>query len=317
MPHNREVALAAALAAITPSLASCDPVGREWDVMPYYSACGGTPCAEYRGPPESLSLEGLYAVHRLGMRGHPWRLQTGEFVRRGPAAAMFLKERLASTDEPLAVYSILDVFLRMQEAKVFDASDDKELIALIQKRASEAPKEWSLAFRDDSDQLELRERYPTGVSAGPGRLGEASKAESVRPLCRDCDQREWRAVAKGLSTEQLFQVQRYGWEAFSPPMVLDGEMASRGLEAVRFLKGRLRSGETGKAAWIVLSTLQLMDETGRYAVRNDQELLALIASVEAAATGEWKFAISTVASELRTGTPNPLTPKVRLGYRIA
>lgn len=264
-----------------------------------------------------VPLDEVYRDYLQGFRRHPWRLETAEFERRAGEAAPFLKARLSSATGGREIWGIVQILLRLQEGGVFDAASDPDLVALVQSKAVSAPGGWSRRLRDDADQLELRERYPIGVSVArpPGSAADYD-ADRARALCRGCDLRAWRDRVRDLPVEELYAAQRYGWEHAWPPVVLDPELAARGASAVPMLKRRLRTGGTALMVWNVVRVLQLMRETRPYDVAGDEELLGLVGLAAARVSRDWRETVAPAAARLASGAPDPIPLRMRLGYSV-
>lgn len=261
------------------------------------------------GPPggiEQLTVEQLYALHRYGLnRMHPARDMNAEFARRGAQAVPFLRAKLVEQQSFGQVASILLAFRAMQDAGSFDARTDPELIALIQQAAHAYPARPNSHLRDLADELETGRRFPERFPPWGRRpfqgLGDDYDHDFARSYCRECDYLEWTEGLEALSIEQLYAVQRFGWEGRDWPRDIDDQVARRGASAIPFLKQRLRAGGSGFMVWNILSVLQRMQQGGHYDVLGDAELVQLAEAAVNRVEGGWAGYVRQNLADLRLG----------------
>lgn len=254
--------------------------------------------------PRTLTVPQLYAAHRyMESSTHPSRGLTGEFIRRGAETVPFLRSQLAQPQSLSQLSAVLDLFKAMQTAGAFDPRSDPALIALIQQAANSQYEAGSL-LRDRADELETGTRYPNRWPPWGRRpfegLGRDYDRDFAKGYCRKCDTRDWLAGLDALSIEQLYAVQRLGWEDFDFPRDIDSEVAKRGAAAVPLLKDRLANGgDSGFMVWNIMSVLQRMQVEGRYDVLGDAELMRLAEAAVGRVKGGWSGYVKQNLEDLR------------------
>lgn len=260
-----------------------------------------------QGPssPETLSVPQLYAAHRyLQNATHPSRSLAGQFIRRGGETVPFLRGQLANPQSMAQISSVLDLFKAMQTAGAFDARSDPGLIALIRQAALHFPDRDSL-LRDRADEIATGTRFPNRWPPWGRRpfagLGDDYDRDFARAYCRDCDYLDWVAGLDSLGIEQLYAVQRFGWEARTYPRDIDDHVARRGAAAIPFLKARLAAGGSGFMVWNIFSVLQRMQKEGHYDVLGDAELMRLAAAAATDVEGGWSGYVRQNLEDLRNG----------------
>ena len=230
--------------------------------------------------PEELTLDQLYAAHRYGLnKMHPARGMSGEFARRGAAAAPYLRAKLERQQSFGQVASILEAYKAMQESGSYDVRSDPEVIALIKRSADLYPKDPYHTVRDMADELETGTRIPVWFQPywrkplqGTGKDYDKEFAEDY---CRRCSYRDYTRDLDRMPIEKLYALQRFLGDKGSMLRNVDQFMARRGPAAVPFLKAKLAGPGSDIMVWNINSTIELMRDMGTYDVTGDAELMRL------------------------------------------
>ncbi len=311
--------MSSALRRLTPlaamALAGCFPTLYPGPSADYDLAFARSWSAERQAgdatPVERLSLEQLYAVHRFGLaRVHPSRGRADEFARRGAAAVPFLRAKLEGERSWGQVGSILEAFKAMQDAGTYDVRRDPSLVALIQRAAGRYGDDPHATVRNLADELETGTRIPTWFqpyyraprARGLLREGRGSDYDAAfaRRHCRGCTYREWTAGIDRRPIEQLYALQRFAAENTDGGYNIDHVLARRGGGVLPFLKARLVDARSPVMVWNILSTLEVMRDTGSYDVPGDVELMRL-AEAAAARANPRPGPLSELVGRLRSG----------------
>lgn len=105
---------------------------RDYDVKFALSHCRGCDFRDWKAGIESLPIDKLYALYRLGWEDfHPARNIEPMLAARGAAAIPFVKTKLAEADDGLMLFNLLSLLERMRDTGTYKPSEDTELLALV------------------------------------------------------------------------------------------------------------------------------------------------------------------------------------------